>query len=43
MQIGFIGLGNMGFPTARRLIEARHHLVVFDQRTQTMDLSLIHI
>jgi 3-hydroxyisobutyrate dehydrogenase-like beta-hydroxyacid dehydrogenase len=37
MQIGFIGLGNMGFPMARRLIEARHHLVVFDQRTQTMD------
>jgi 3-hydroxyisobutyrate dehydrogenase-like beta-hydroxyacid dehydrogenase len=37
MQIGFIGLGNMGFPMARRLLEARHHLVVFDQRTQTMD------
>ena len=37
MQIGFIGLGNMGFPMARRLIEARHHLVVFDQRKQTMD------
>jgi 3-hydroxyisobutyrate dehydrogenase-like beta-hydroxyacid dehydrogenase len=37
MQIGFIGLGNMGFPMARRLIEARHQLVVFDQRTQTMD------
>ena len=37
MQIGFIGLGNMGFPMACRLIEARHHLVVFDQRKQTMD------
>ena len=37
MQIGFIGLGKMGFPMARRLIEARHQLVVFDQRTQTMD------
>jgi hypothetical protein len=37
MQIGFIGLGNMGFPMARRLIEANHRLVVFDQRKQTMD------
>jgi 3-hydroxyisobutyrate dehydrogenase-like beta-hydroxyacid dehydrogenase len=37
MHIGFIGLGNMGFPMARRLIEARHQLVVFDQREQTMD------
>jgi 3-hydroxyisobutyrate dehydrogenase-like beta-hydroxyacid dehydrogenase len=37
MQIGFIGLGNMGFPMARRLIEARHQLVVFDQRRETMD------
>ena len=24
MEIGFIGLGNMGFPMARRLIEANH-------------------
>jgi 3-hydroxyisobutyrate dehydrogenase-like beta-hydroxyacid dehydrogenase len=30
MEIGFIGLGKMGFPMARRLIEARHALVVFD-------------
>jgi 3-hydroxyisobutyrate dehydrogenase-like beta-hydroxyacid dehydrogenase len=37
MHIGFIGLGNMGFPMARRLIEARHQLVVFDQRRETMD------
>ena len=37
MDIGFIGLGKIGFPMARRLIEARHHLVVFDQRKQTMD------
>jgi 3-hydroxyisobutyrate dehydrogenase-like beta-hydroxyacid dehydrogenase len=27
MDIGFIGLGKMGFPMARRLIEARHQLV----------------
>ena len=26
MDIGFIGLGNMGFPMARRLIEAGHQL-----------------
>ena len=31
MDIGFIGLGKMGFPMARRLIEAKHQLVVFDQ------------
>jgi hypothetical protein len=37
MEIGFIGLGKMGFPMARRLIEARHQLVVFDQREEAMD------
>jgi len=37
MEIGFIGLGNMGFPMARRLIEAKHHLVVFDTRKEVMD------
>jgi len=36
MDIGFIGLGKMGFPMARRLIEARHHLVVFDQRKEAV-------
>jgi 3-hydroxyisobutyrate dehydrogenase-like beta-hydroxyacid dehydrogenase len=36
MDIGFIGLGNMGFPMARRLIEAGHRLVVFDQRKEVM-------
>lgn len=30
MEIGFIGLGKMGFPMARRLIEAGHRLTVFD-------------
>ncbi len=34
MEIGFIGLGNMGFPMARRLIEAGHRLVVFDRRRE---------
>ncbi len=37
MDIGFIGLGKMGFPMARRLIEARHRLVVFDQRKEAVD------
>src|SRR5436305_7260313 len=37
MDIGFIGLWKMGFPMARRLIEARHQLVVFDQRQEAVD------
>lgn len=37
MEIGFIGLGNMGLPMARRLIEAGHQLVVFDQRKEAVD------
>jgi 3-hydroxyisobutyrate dehydrogenase-like beta-hydroxyacid dehydrogenase len=37
MEIGFIGLGKMGFPMARRLIEARHQLVVFDARKEVVD------
>jgi 3-hydroxyisobutyrate dehydrogenase-like beta-hydroxyacid dehydrogenase len=37
MDIGFIGLGNMGFPMARRLIEAKHRLVAFDQRKEVVD------
>lgn len=37
MNIGFIGLGNMGFPMARRLIEAGHSLVVFDTRKEAVD------
>ena len=37
MDIGFIGLGKMGFPMARRLVEAKHQLVVFDQRREVVD------
>jgi 3-hydroxyisobutyrate dehydrogenase-like beta-hydroxyacid dehydrogenase len=37
MEIGFIGLGKMGFPMARRLIEAGHALTVFDTRKEAMD------
>jgi 3-hydroxyisobutyrate dehydrogenase-like beta-hydroxyacid dehydrogenase len=37
MDIGFIGLGNMGFPMARRLIEAKHQVFAFDQRKEVLD------
>src|SRR5258705_7059383 len=37
MDIGFIGLGKMGFPMARRLIEAKHQLIVFDRRKDAVD------
>jgi 3-hydroxyisobutyrate dehydrogenase-like beta-hydroxyacid dehydrogenase len=37
MEIGFIGLGKMGFPMARRLVEAKHQLIVFDTRQEAMD------
>src|ERR1700716_3759242 len=37
MDIGFIGLGKMGFPMARRLIEAKHQLVVFDPRKEAVE------
>jgi hypothetical protein len=37
MDIGFIGLGRMGFPMARRLIEAGHTLVAYDTRREAVD------
>jgi 3-hydroxyisobutyrate dehydrogenase-like beta-hydroxyacid dehydrogenase len=37
MDIGFIGLGNMGFHMARRLVEAGHRVVVFDTRRAPVD------
>jgi 3-hydroxyisobutyrate dehydrogenase-like beta-hydroxyacid dehydrogenase len=37
MDIGFIGLGQMGFHMARRLVEAGHHLVVFDSRREAIE------
>jgi 3-hydroxyisobutyrate dehydrogenase-like beta-hydroxyacid dehydrogenase len=37
MDIGFIGLGQMGFHMARRLVEAGHRLVVFDTRREAVD------
>ena len=37
MDIGFIGLGQMGFHMARRLVEAGHRLVVFDTRREAVE------
>ena len=37
MDIGFIGLGQMGFHMARRLIEAGHTLLVYDTRREAID------
>jgi 3-hydroxyisobutyrate dehydrogenase-like beta-hydroxyacid dehydrogenase len=37
VEIGFIGLGNMGFPMAQRLIHANHHVVAFDTRTEALE------
>ena len=37
MEIGFIGLGKMGFPMARRLIEAGHRVVAYDTRREPVD------
>jgi 3-hydroxyisobutyrate dehydrogenase-like beta-hydroxyacid dehydrogenase len=36
MEVGFIGLGKMGQPMARRLIEAGHSLVVYDVRNDAV-------
>jgi 3-hydroxyisobutyrate dehydrogenase-like beta-hydroxyacid dehydrogenase len=36
MDIGFIGLGKMGLPMARRLIEAGHTLIVYDTRNDAV-------
>ena len=37
MDIGFIGLGQMGFHMARRLVEAGHRVRVFDTRREAID------
>jgi 3-hydroxyisobutyrate dehydrogenase-like beta-hydroxyacid dehydrogenase len=37
MDIGFIGLGQMGFHMARRLVEAGHRVIVFDTRREAID------
>jgi len=37
MDIGFIGVGQMGFPMGRRLIEAGHRLVVYDTNAKAAE------
>ena len=37
MDIGFVGLGNMGFPIARRLLDAHYELVVYDTRPDAVE------
>ncbi|WP_067887565.1 NAD(P)-dependent oxidoreductase [Nocardia vaccinii] len=37
MDVGFVGLGNMGLPMARRLAAAGHDLVVYDTREKATD------
>ncbi len=37
MEIGFIGLGNMGFPMARRLIRENHDVIAFDARGAALE------
>jgi 3-hydroxyisobutyrate dehydrogenase len=40
MDIGFIGLGNMGFPIACRLVTVGHRVVVFDTRAAVLDAAV---
>jgi len=40
MEIGFIGLGNMGFPMVRRLLEAGHTVIALDLRKAVMDRAV---
>jgi len=37
MEIGFVGLGNMGFPMARRLIQHDHHVIAVDTRSAVLE------
>lgn len=37
MEIGFIGLGNMGFPMARRLVQENHDVIAFDTRSEVLE------
>jgi hypothetical protein len=37
MDVGFIGLGNMGFPMARRLIQENHDVIAFDTRGAVLE------
>ena len=36
MDIGFIGLGNMGAHMARRLVQAGHKVFIYDTRQEAI-------
>ncbi|OBB19163.1 oxidoreductase [Mycobacteriaceae bacterium 1482268.1] len=40
MEIGFIGLGNMGFPMVRRLLGVGHEVLICDKRDQIADAAV---
>jgi 3-hydroxyisobutyrate dehydrogenase len=40
LELGFIGLGNMGFPMASRLIAAGHRVFVYDTRVETVEAAV---
>jgi 3-hydroxyisobutyrate dehydrogenase-like beta-hydroxyacid dehydrogenase len=40
MDIGFVGLGNMGFPMARRLLGAGHRVLVCDTRDDVVSAAV---
>ena len=42
MRVGFIGLGSMGLPLARRLLQAGHKLSVYN-RTRSRADQLKHL
>jgi 3-hydroxyisobutyrate dehydrogenase-like beta-hydroxyacid dehydrogenase len=41
MEIGFIGLGHMGFPIARRLSQAGHRITAFDTSPTALDRAAV--
>lgn len=41
-RLGFVGLGNMGFPMATRLAEAGFHLTVYDLNREAQERFLTH-
>jgi 3-hydroxyisobutyrate dehydrogenase-like beta-hydroxyacid dehydrogenase len=42
VDIGFIGLGHMGFPMARRLIDAGYDVIAFDTRSEAVNALVAH-
>lgn len=39
-DLGFIGLGNMGFPMLRRLLDARYPVAVYDTRPEVVEQAV---